>query len=79
MFTQNDSSGFSFWVVLVIDPGLFLFWRLHPSRAAVGAVARVRLIPRGACRGSLPRLKKTVNGFVVDFKAVLLFQAPRYF
>src|SRR5271165_7013002 len=48
-----DSSGFSSWVVWVLDLELFLFWRQHPSLGAVGAVARVQPIPRGACRGSL--------------------------
>jgi hypothetical protein len=43
-----------------------------------------RLLGFGPSQGELvaahyPVLKKTVNGFVVDFKAVLLFQAPRYF
>src|SRR5208282_3655514 len=33
---------------------LFLFWRQHPSLGALGAVARVQPIPRGACRGALP-------------------------
>jgi hypothetical protein len=75
VFTQNDSSGFSSWLVLVIDPGLFLFWRLHPSRAE-------RLLGFSPSQRQLVaahyQFEKTVNGFVAGFKAVLLFQASRY-